>query len=107
MKDNVNPKIINEINASISKIAGDCKMKEAQIDDSEDDNLRFSKFIEMREEYEPIPKEEKYDDYDNIHKVWLEDFVKPFAIAQGLESNSDYLEMKNQGTINIKKKFYY
>lgn len=99
MKDSPNSKVINDINASISKIAGDCKMKEAQVDNNEDDSLRFSKFIEMIEETEPIPKEEKFDDYDNIHKVWLEDFVKPFAIAQGIESNEEYLEMKRQGKI--------
>ena len=102
MKPTPNPKTINDINASISKIAGDCKMKEAQIDDTDEDNLRFSKFIQIIEEEEPIPKDEKYDDYDNIHKTWLEDFVKPFAIAQGLESTEEYLEMKNKGTINIK-----
>lgn len=98
-KDNPNSKIINDINTSISKIAGDCKMKEAQVDNSDEDNMRFSKFIEMIEETEPIPKDKKFDDYDNIHKVWLEDFVKPFAIAQGIESNEEYLEMKRQGRI--------
>lgn len=98
-KDNPNSKVINDINTSISKIAGDCKMKEAQVDNSDEDNMRFSKFIEMIEETEPIPKDKKFDDYDNIHKVWLEDFVKPFAIAQGLESNEEYLEMKRQGRI--------
>lgn len=98
-KDNPNSKIINDINTSISKIAGDCKMKEAQVDNSDEDNMRFSKFIEMIEETEPIPKDKKYDDYDNIHKIWLEDFVKPFAIAQGIESNEEYLEMKRQGRI--------
>ena len=99
MKESPNSKVINDINASISKIAGDCKMKEAQVDNSDEDNMRFSKFIEMIEETEPVPKEEKYDDYDDIHKIWLEDFVKPFAIAQGLESNEEYLEMKRQGRI--------
>lgn len=99
MKSNPNSKVINDINASISKIAGDCKMKEAQVDNSDEDNMRFSKFIEMIEETEPIPKDEKFDDYDDIHKVWLEDFVKPFAIAQGLESNEHYLKMKYEGKI--------
>ena len=98
-KDNPNSKVINDINTSISKIAGDCKMKEAQVDNSDEDNMRFSKFIEMIEETEPIPKDKKFDDYDDIHKVWLEDFVKPFAIAQGIESNEEYLEMKRQGRI--------
>ena len=92
---------IKTLQESNSKLMSDAKMKEAQVDNSDEDNMRFSKFIEMIEEYEPIPKDMKYDDYDDIHKIWQEDFVKPFAIAQGLESNEEYLEMKRQGTVNV------
>ena len=96
-KDNPNSKIINDINTSISKIAGDCKMKELQIDSSEDDTLRFSKFIEMIEYKEPIPKNPKYDDVDGIRKVIKEDYIKPLAQALDLEMIEDRVVRKKQG----------
>lgn len=96
-KDSYNKiKTLQETN---SKLMTDAKMKEAQTTETDEDNMRFSKFIEMIEDYEPIPKSLKYDDYDNIHKVWKEDFVSPFAISMGLESNEEYLKMKRQGKI--------
>ena len=100
MKDNPNSKVINDINASISKIAGDCKMKELQIDSSEDDTLRFSKFIEMIEYKEPIPKSEEYDDIDGIRKVIKEDYIRPLAQALDLEMVDDRITRKKKGDNN-------
>lgn len=84
-KENPNPKVMSDINTTISKLASDCKMKEAQVGNTEDDNARYSKFIERIEFSEPILSDAKYDDYDDIHKTWREDFKQPFAQAMELD----------------------
>lgn len=96
LKPNPNSKTINEINASISKIAGDCKMKELQIDNSEDDTLRFSKFIEMIEYKEPILNNPLYDDVDGIRKVIKEDYIKPLARALDLDTSGKKIKRKKR-----------
>lgn len=96
MKPNPNSKVINEINASISKIAGDCKMKDVQIDNNEDDTLRFSKFIEMVEFKEPILNDPLYDDVDGIRKVIKNDYIKPLAQALDLDTSGKKIKRKNK-----------
>lgn len=95
-KPNPNSKTINDINASISKIAGDCKMKEHQIDNNEDDNLRFSKFIEMVEFREPIINDPLYDDVDGIRKVVKEDYVHPLARALDIDDSGGEFKRKRE-----------
>lgn len=104
MKPNPNSKVINEINASISKIAGDCKMKELQIDSSEDDTLRFSKFIEMIEFKEPILNDPLYDDVDGIRKVIKEDYIKPLAQALDLDTSGKKIKRKRRSDDNDESK---
>ena len=94
MKSSPNSKVINDINTSISKIAGDCKMKEYQIDSSEDDTLRFSKFIEMIEYKEPILNDPLYDDVDGIKKVIKEDYIKPLAQALDLDTSGKKIKRR-------------
>lgn len=96
LKPTPNSKVINEINSSISKIAGDCKMKEYQIDNSEDDTLRFSKFIEMIEYKEPILNDPLYDDVDGIRKVIKEDYIKPLAQALDLDTSGRKIKRKKR-----------
>ena len=84
-------KTLQEIN---SKLMGDCKMKIAQIDNSEDENICFGTFIKQIEDCEPILTDEKYNDYDGIYKSWKEDFREPFAQAMKLDAKS--LKRKNK-----------
>ena len=84
-KDRPDSRTIKDFNSLISSLASDCKMKEAQVGNTEDDNARFSKFIERIEFNEPILSDARFDDYDNIHNVWREDFRQPFAQAMELD----------------------
>lgn len=95
-KPNPNPKTINEINNSISKIAGDCQMKDSQIDNNEDETARFSKFIEMVENKEPILNDPLYEDVDGIRKTIKEDYVRPMARALDLDDSGKELKRINR-----------
>lgn len=103
-KSNPNSKVINDINASISRIANDCNMKQVQLENNEDDNLRFSKFIEMIEMEEPILNDVLYNDVDGIRKVVKEDFIAPFATALDIDYNGKKLKRKRKAGEDVDKK---
>lgn len=70
-------KSIQEIN---SKLQADCKMKLSQIDNSENEDACFGKFIDKIENYEPCEKKLPFfDDIDGIRKYIKKWFVLPFA----------------------------
>ena len=59
-------KSIQEIN---SKLQADCKMKLSQIDNDDDDNACFGKFIDKIELYEPCNKKLPFfEDIDGIRQ---------------------------------------
>lgn len=84
---------IKTLQESNSKLMGDCKMKIAQVDNSEDENICFGTFIKQIEDEEPILSNARFEDYDNIYKSWKEDFREPFAQAMKLDAKS--LKRKN------------
>lgn len=94
-KANPNFTKIKTLQESNSKLMGDCKMKIAQIDNSEDENVCFGTFIKQIEDYEPILTDERYADYDGIYESWKEDFREPFARAMKLDAKS--LKRKKKG----------
>ena len=94
-KANPNFTKIKTLQESNSKLMGDCKMKIAQIDNSEDENVCFGTFIKQIEDYEPILTDERYKDYDGIYESWKEDFREPFARAMKLDAKS--LKRKKKG----------
>ena len=94
-KANPNFTKIKTLQESNSKLMGDCKMKIAQIDNSEDENVCFGTFIKQIEDYEPILTDERYEDYDGIYESWKEDFREPFARAMKLDAKS--LKRKKKG----------
>ena len=82
-------KSIQEIN---SKLQADCKMKLSQIDNDEDDNACFGKFIDRIENYEPCEKKLPFfDDIDGIRKYIKRWFVQPFAREWGV-AKTDVLD---------------
>lgn len=94
-KANPNFTKIKTLQESNSKLMGDCKMKIAQVDNSEDENICFGTFIKQIEDYEPILSDARYGDYDDIYKSWKEDFRDPFAQAMKLDAKS--LKRKKKG----------
>lgn len=94
-KQNPNFTKIKTLQESNSKLMGDCKMKIAQIDNSEDENVCFGTFIKQIEDNEPILSDERYEDYDKIFESWKEDFRIPFAQAMKLDAKS--LKRKKKG----------
>lgn len=95
-KDNPDQKKINDINASNSKLAGDCKMKEQQIDNSEDDNICFGNFIKEVEDKEPIIGDKLYEDVDQIHKVFIDDYRHPIAKSLDIDDSGKKLKRKKK-----------
>lgn len=87
-KNNPNFTKIKTLQETNSKLMGDCKMKIAQIDNTEDESICFGTFIKQIEDYEPILTDERYNDYDNIYNSWKEDFREPFAQAMKLDVKS-------------------
>lgn len=96
MKPNPDTKRIKDINESISKLAGDCKMKEQQIDNSEDDNMCFGTLIGQVETKEPIFNNPLFDDVDFIGKTFRDDFRHPFAQAMDIDDSGKKLVRKNK-----------
>lgn len=87
-KNNPNFTKIKTLQETNSKLMGDCKMKIAQIDNSEDESICFGTFIKQIEDYEPILTDERYSDYDKIYESWKDDFRDPFAQAMKLDAKS-------------------
>ena len=79
-------------------------MKQVQLENNEDDNLRFSKFIEMIEMEEPILNDVLYNDVDGIRKVVKEDFIAPFATALDIDYNGKKLKRKRKAGEDVDKK---
>jgi hypothetical protein len=87
-KNNPNFTKIKTLQETNSKLMGDCKMKIAQIDNSEDESICFGTFIKQIEDYEPILTNERFSDYDKIYESWKDDFRDPFAQAMKLDVKS-------------------
>ena len=96
-------KSLQEIN---SKLQADCKMKLSQIDNSEDDNVAFGKFIDRIENYEPCDKKLPFfDDIDGIKKYIKKWFVQPFAREWGV-ARADVLDGEDVGDYSDIDKIY-
>ncbi len=64
----------------IDRLQKGCKMKIAQLDNTEDDNASFGRFIDRIEMFEPCEKKLSFfDDIDNIRKYIKKWFTLPFA----------------------------
>lgn len=82
-------KKIGEILKINSMLQADCRIKDVQALNDED-NMYWSQFIEEIEWAEPIPKPEKeFIDVDGIKKYIKKWFVEPFAKSRRLKENSD------------------
>lgn len=79
-KNRGNPSAVKQIQEIISKLQGDCKMKQSQIDSSEDENACLGIFIDKIENYEPCDKALPFfADIDRIRTYIKRFFVQPFA----------------------------
>ena len=86
---NPDNKKIGEILKINSMLQADCRIKDVQASNDED-NMYWSKFIEEIEWTEPIPKPEKeFADFDGIKKYIKKWFVEPFAKSRKLKENHD------------------
>lgn len=86
---NPDNKKIGEILKINSMLQADCRIKDVQASNDED-NMYWSKFIEDIEWTEPIPKPEKeFLDVDGIKKYIKKWFVEPFAKSRKLKENQD------------------
>lgn len=86
---NPDNKKIGEILKINSMLQADCRIKDVQASNDED-NMYWSKFIEEIEWTEPIPKPEKeFADVDGIKKYIKKWFVEPFAKSRRLKENHD------------------
>jgi hypothetical protein len=84
---NPDNKKIGEILKINSMLQADCRIKDVQASNDED-NLYWSKFIDEIEWTEPIPKPEKeFADVDGIKKYIKKWFVEPFAKSRKLKEN--------------------
>lgn len=64
----------------IDRLQKGCKMKIAQLDNTEDDNASFGRFIDRIEMFEPCDKRLSFfEDIDNIRKYIKKWFCLPFA----------------------------
>lgn len=91
LRETKNPdnKKIGEILKINSMLQADCRIKDVQASNDED-NMYWSKFIEEIEWTEPIPKPEKeFADVDGIKKYIKKWFVEPFAKSRRLKENHD------------------
>ena len=91
LRETKNPdnKKIGEILKINSMLQADCRIKDVQASNDED-NMYWSKFIEEIEWSEPIPKPEKeFADVDGIKKYIKKWFVEPFAKSRRLKENND------------------
>lgn len=90
LREGKNPdnKKIGEILKINSMLQADCRIKDVQASNDED-NMYWSKFIEDIEWTEPIPKPEKeFQDVDGIKKYIKKWFVEPFAKSRRLKENN-------------------
>ena len=86
---NPDNKKIGEILKINSMLQADCRIKDVQSSNDED-NMYWSKFIDEIEWTEPIPKPEKeFLDVDGIKKYIKKWFVEPFAKSRKLKENQD------------------
>lgn len=91
LRESKNPdnKKIGEILKVNSMLQADCRIKDVQSSNDED-NMYWSMFIEDIEWTEPIPKPEKeFIDVDGIKKYIKKWFVEPFAKSRRLKENND------------------
>ncbi len=90
LREGKNPdnKKIGEILKINSMLQADCRIKDVQASNDED-NMYWSMFIEEIEWSEPIPQPEKeFQDVDGIKKYIKKWFVDPFAKSRKLKENS-------------------
>lgn len=90
LREGKNPdnKKIGEILKINSMLQADCRIKDVQALNDED-NMYWSMFIEEIEWSEPIPQPEKeFQDVDGIKKYIKKWFVDPFAKSRKLKENS-------------------
>lgn len=91
-KNRGNPAAQKNYQEMIDKIQKGCKMKIAQLDNSEDEDASFGRFIDRIEMYEPCDKRLPFfEDIDKIRKYIKRFFVLPFARE---------LEIMDSNTIN-------
>lgn len=84
----IDNKKIGEILKINSMLQADCRIKDVQAT-NDDDNMYWSMFIEEIEMTEPIPKAEKeFSDVDNIRKYIKRWFVDNFAKSRKLKEKS-------------------
>ena len=91
LRESKNPdnKKIGEILKINSMLQADCRIKDVQASNDED-NIYWSMFIEEIELTEPIPKPEKeFVDVDGIKKYIKKWFVEPFAKSRKLKENHE------------------
>lgn len=94
LRESKNPdnKKIGEILKINSMLQADCRIKDVQASNDED-NMYWSKFIEDIEWTEPIPRAEKeFADVDGIKKYIKKWFVEPFAKSRKLKENNSSKE---------------
>lgn len=88
-KNRGNPSAVKQIQEMISKLQADCKMKQSQIDSSEDENACLGIFIDKIENYEPCDKALPFfRDVDRIKMYIKRFFVQPFAREHGVPINT-------------------
>lgn len=87
-KNRGNPTAVKQIQETISKLQADCKMKQSQIDGSDDEEACMGKFIDKIENYEPCDMQLPFfRDIDGIRKYIGRFFTQPFAREHGLAMN--------------------
>lgn len=93
-KNRGNPTAVKQIQETISKLQADCKMKQSQIDNSDDEDACMGRFIDKIELHEPCDKALPFfEDIDKIGKYIKRFFVQPFAKEHGIPvSNLEDME---------------
>lgn len=84
-KNRGNPTAVKQIQEMISKLQGDCKMKQSQIDGSDDEEACMGKYTDRIENYEPcdiaLPF---FRDVDRVMVYIKRFFTQPFAREHGI-----------------------